>query len=55
MGVSPWIWWADVRIPHHEAVYIKNEPYVHKSPTVKYRGKSLTRGVALTEKASAAS
>ena len=38
IGVSPWHWWADVRIPHHDQVYVGNLPYVHKSPTVKYRG-----------------
>lgn len=38
IGVSPWAWWADVRIPHQDEIYIKNEPYVHGSPTVKYRG-----------------
>ena len=38
IGVSPWHWWADVRIPHHGALYIKILPYVHGSPTVKYRG-----------------
>jgi hypothetical protein len=38
IGVSPWAWWADVRIQHRDELFIKNEPYVRKSPTVKYRG-----------------
>ncbi|KAL7415468.1 hypothetical protein BDY24DRAFT_383043 [Mrakia frigida] len=38
IGVSPWFWWSDVRIPHRDELYIKNDIYVHASPSVKYRG-----------------
>ena len=38
MGVSPWYWWADVPVPHRDAVYIKAGTYVQGPPAVKYRG-----------------
>lgn len=36
-GVSPWSWWADVPIKHHEDVSVSGR-YVAKEPVVKYRG-----------------
>jgi hypothetical protein len=38
IGVSPWFWWADVRVPHAEALYVKPGRYVQPVPAVKYRG-----------------
>ena len=38
IGVSPWYWWADVRIPHHEAIYVLPGAHQLPSPAVKYRG-----------------
>jgi len=38
IGVSPWFWWSDVRIPHQETLSITNDIYVHAPPSVKYRG-----------------
>lgn len=38
MGVSPWYWWADVPVRHHDAVYIKRGVYTDGEPKVKYRG-----------------
>ena len=38
IGVSPWYWWADVRVAHHESVYVRNGAFVMPSPAVKYRG-----------------
>lgn len=38
MGVSPWYWWADVPVPHRNAVFVKPGFYVDKGPAVKYRG-----------------
>jgi hypothetical protein len=38
MGVSPWYWWADVPVPHHDAVYFPNQRLVQGPPAVKYRG-----------------
>ncbi len=38
IGVSPWYWWADVRVPHRDALYVKPGTYVMASPAVKYRG-----------------
>ena len=37
IGVSPWHFWADVPVPHKDALYVK--PIKHtQSPSVKYRG-----------------
>jgi hypothetical protein len=36
-GVSPWYWWADVPVKHHQDVFVKGR-YVAKEPVVKYRG-----------------
>ena len=38
MGVSPWYWWADIPVAHHEQVYIKPGTYTDGEPKVKYRG-----------------
>lgn len=38
IGVSPWYWWADVRVPHAAALYVKTGRYVQPVPAVKYRG-----------------
>ncbi len=38
IGVSPWYWWADVRVPHADALYVEPGRYVQPVPTVKYRG-----------------
>jgi len=38
MGVSPWIWWADVPVKQHRAVYVNAAPYLQAEPSVQYRG-----------------
>ncbi len=38
MGVSPWYWWDDVPVPHHEALYALPGRYSQGTPAVKYRG-----------------
>lgn len=38
MGVSPWYWWADVPIPHQDALFIKAGRHFQPEPAVKYRG-----------------
>lgn len=38
IGVSPWYWWADVRVPHQDALYVKPGRVVQPVPAVKYRG-----------------
>ncbi|MDR3753017.1 MAG: glycosyl hydrolase 115 family protein [Terracidiphilus sp.] len=38
IGVSPWYWWADVRVPHASALYVETGRYVQAVPAVKYRG-----------------
>ncbi|MGB8480416.1 MAG: glycosyl hydrolase 115 family protein [Acidobacteriaceae bacterium] len=38
IGVSPWYWWADVPIPHRDALYVKPGRYIEGEPAVKYRG-----------------
>lgn len=38
IGVSPWYWWADVPVPHRNAVYIGPGRFSDGSPTIKYRG-----------------
>ncbi len=38
IGVSPWYWWADVRVPHADALYVQPGRYVQPAPAVKYRG-----------------
>lgn len=38
IGVSPWYWWADVPVEHHERIYIKGGTYTDGEPAVRYRG-----------------
>jgi hypothetical protein len=38
IGVSPWYWWADVRIPHEDALYVMPGRVVQPEPAVRYRG-----------------
>ncbi len=38
IGVSPWYWWADVPIRHHEALYVDAGRHVQGEPPVRYRG-----------------
>ena len=38
IGVSPWHWWADVPVPHRDALSVKPGRYLQGPPAVKYRG-----------------
>ena len=38
IGVSPWYWWADVPVEHHDAVCVNPRRVVQGPPAVKYRG-----------------
>jgi hypothetical protein len=38
IGVSPWAWWADVRVPHHDSVYVLPGTHIFPPPAVRYRG-----------------
>ncbi len=38
MGVSPWYYFADVPPKRKKEIYIKQDRFVQKSPSVKYRG-----------------
>ena len=38
MGVSPYIWWADVAPAKHEAVYAVGTKSISSEPSVRYRG-----------------
>ena len=38
MGVSPYIWWADVTPAHRDEVYVTGDKTISKEPSVKYRG-----------------
>jgi glycosyl hydrolase family 115 (putative glucuronidase)/glycosyl hydrolase family 115 len=38
IGVSPWYWWADVPIPHQDALFVKPGRHLQGEPAVKYRG-----------------
>jgi hypothetical protein len=38
IGVSPWYWWADVRIPHQDALFVEPGRHIQPVPAVKYRG-----------------
>jgi hypothetical protein len=38
MGVSPWYWWADVPVVHHDAIYVDAATHVQHEPSVRYRG-----------------
>jgi hypothetical protein len=38
MGVSPWYWWADVPVAHHDKIFLKQGRYTDGEPKVRYRG-----------------
>ncbi|RYE26903.1 MAG: hypothetical protein EOP45_02965, partial [Sphingobacteriaceae bacterium] len=38
MGISPFVWWADVTPAHHDAVFISPGKSIEGPPSVKYRG-----------------
>jgi len=38
LGVSPWVWWADVIPETHNAIYIESGSAIVQSPSIKYRG-----------------
>ena len=38
MGVSPWVWWADVTPDKKQALYVKGTDETFGPPSVKYRG-----------------
>ena len=38
IGVSPWVWWADVTPLHHDALTVVAGTQIQGSPSVKYRG-----------------
>uniref|UniRef100_E6PY85 Gylcosyl hydrolase 115 C-terminal domain-containing protein n=1 Tax=mine drainage metagenome TaxID=410659 RepID=E6PY85_9ZZZZ len=38
IGVSPWYWWADVPIQHHDALFVAAGRHVQGEPAVRYRG-----------------
>lgn len=38
IGVSPWHWWADVPVRHHDELAVKIATPVVSAPAVKYRG-----------------
>jgi len=38
MGVSPWVWWADVTPKKHESIFINTGHDIIQSPSVQYRG-----------------
>jgi hypothetical protein len=38
IGVSPWSWWADVPVPHHDTLLVGANPLIDVGPVVKYRG-----------------
>jgi hypothetical protein len=38
IGVSPWVWWADVAPTHRDSLFLSNGTRVQASPGVKYRG-----------------
>ena len=38
MGVSPYVWWADVNPAKKNKLYVNGDKMVSKEPSVKYRG-----------------
>lgn len=38
MGVSPWVWWADVPVKKRQAAYVRSGRYASGEPKVRYRG-----------------
>lgn len=38
IGVSPWYWWADVPVRHHDQLFVRSGTYVRREPAARYRG-----------------
>ncbi|MBO4673622.1 MAG: glycosyl hydrolase 115 family protein [Bacteroidaceae bacterium] len=38
LGVSPWYWWADAPVAHHDDAYIIKGTYTDDEPAVEFRG-----------------
>ena len=38
LGVSPWYYWADVPVVHHDKIFVKNGVFTDGEPVVRYRG-----------------
>lgn len=38
IGVSPWYYWADAPIEHHDAIYLTDGSYTDGEPAVRWRG-----------------
>jgi hypothetical protein len=38
IGVSAWYWWADVRVPHQDVLFVEPGRHIQPVPAVKYRG-----------------
>jgi len=38
IGVSPWYWWADAPVPHHDNLFVLPGRHTNGEPAVKYRG-----------------
>ena len=38
IGVSPWYWWADVPVQHHQTLTVTSGVHTQGPPAVKYRG-----------------
>ena len=38
IGVSPWYYWADVPVVHHDRIFVKNGDFTDGEPAVRYRG-----------------
>ena len=38
IGVSPWYYWADVPVKHHDQLFVHAGKFVQGPPSVKYRG-----------------
>ncbi|MCR5131977.1 MAG: glycosyl hydrolase 115 family protein [Prevotella sp.] len=38
IGVSPWYYWADVPVEHHDNIYIQKGTYTDGEPAIEYRG-----------------
>ena len=38
LGVSPWYWWADAPVAHHDEAYVRKGTYTAGEPAVELRG-----------------
>ena len=38
LGVSPWYWWADAPVAHHDIAYVMKGNYTAGEPAVEFRG-----------------